>query len=198
VLAAALAARPEIAQLDHQLDQARYRIAAARAGRRPQVSLSGVAEYRAPNRNGEYGNFSDPGLKTYSLTALAEVTLPLLDGGLVDSRVAQQDAERIALEARRRDAGLAVEREVRQALSDWRVAAAEYASNEARIRWAREAVHLAQAAYKGGTGTATDVRDAEAALANAQADAARAVMDYWFARAELDHATGSSATGKER
>jgi outer membrane protein TolC len=78
------------------------------------------------------------------------------------------------------------------------VAAAERGATDARTRWAREALHLAEIAYREGTGPATDVRDAESALATAEADAARALMDYWSAQAELDHATGSTATGEGR
>src|SRR5206468_3370 len=59
VVAEALAARPEIASLDRQIEQARQQVAAARAGHRPQLALAGTAEYRAPNKNKEYANFSD-------------------------------------------------------------------------------------------------------------------------------------------
>ena len=197
-LADAIAARPEIAALDRQIEQARHQVVAARAGRRPQVSLAGTAEYRGPNKNRDYLDFDDPGLKTYNLSAALELGLPIFDGGLTSSRVSQRQAEQAALEARRRGAALTVEREVRQAFSDLRIAVVEWQSNEARLRSAREATRLAEAAYKGGTGTATDVRDAETALADARAEQARSLMDYWSARAALDHATGRLSTERER
>jgi len=197
-LAEAIAARPEIASIDRQIAQARHQVDAARAGRRPQLALAGTAEYRAPNQDRDYANFSDPGLKTYSLSAALELGLPIFDGGLTRARVSQRQAEQAGLEARRRAAVHAVDRDVRQALSDLRIAIVEWQSNEARLGSAREAMRLAEAAYKGGTGTATDVRDAETALANARAEQALSLMDYWSARAALDHATGRLSTEKER
>ena len=45
-----------------------------------------------------------------------------------------------------------------------------------------------EASSHGGTTTATDVRDAESALAEARADEAQTLMDYWIARAALARA----------
>jgi outer membrane protein TolC len=58
---------------------------------------------------------------------------------------------------------------------------------------ANEALRFAEEGYKGGTATAPDVRDAEASLADARAEEAQSLMDYWTARASLDHATGVAA-----
>jgi outer membrane protein len=197
-LASALASRPEIATLQRQIEASAQRLQAARAGHAPQIGLTGMVEYRGPNKNGDYADFTNPGLKTYDASAGVGLSLPLFDGGVVDARVAEQEAERRALEAHRRDLELAVRREVGQALSDFRVAVAVWGTNETRLSSAREALRLADAAYKEGTATGTDVRDAETALADARADEAQSLTDYWFARAELDHATGASLTGKER
>jgi outer membrane protein TolC len=61
------------------------------------------------------------------------------------------------------------------------------------VATAREALHVAEAGYRGGTANGTDVRDAETALADARADEAQSAMDYWTARASLDHAMGATA-----
>ena len=189
-LAQALAARPEIAVLDRQIEQAKHQTDAARAGKRPQVSLLGTAEYKGPNLEDQYVNVQDAGLKTYFLSAGVELSMPLFDGGLKNARVAQNEAQRTLLEARRRSLALAVERDLRQAYSNLRIATAEWESNESRLASAREALRLADAAYKGGTGTATDVRDAVTSLADARAEEARALLGDWSARAELAHAMG--------
>ncbi len=196
-MASALEARPEIAAVQRQIAATFERVDATRAERRPRVDLMGTAEYRAPNRFENYANFSDEGLKTYNLSAGVAMTMPLLDGGAVDARAGELRAQRAALEARRRGLVLEVRREVQHALSDLRVATAVWSSNEARISSAREALRLANAAYKEGTATGTDVRDAATALADARGEEAESLRDYWFARTELDHATGANVTRKE-
>jgi outer membrane protein TolC len=186
----ALAARPEIAALDHEIAQAREQAQAAHAEHLPQVSLSGTAEYRAPNKNEAWANFNDPGLKTYNLFAGVELTMPIFDGGVSGARVEQYQAQRGALEARRRAAALDVQLDVAQALSDLRVATVQWQTIESRLASAIEAMRLSEETYKGGTGTATDVLDAVTDLADARVAEAQALLGYWSARAELDHAMG--------
>lgn len=157
------------------------------------MNLSATAEYNGPNIESDYWDLTDPGLKTYKLFATLGASMPLFDGGLIRARLQQLLAQRTALVERRRDAELGVRREVEQALSDLRVALAVWPSDTTRVGASREALRLAEAGYKGGTGTATDVRDAEAALADARAEEAESLMDYWIARAALDHATGAAA-----
>ena len=82
-------------------------------------------------------------------------------------------------------------------MSDARVALTLWQSDSSRVAAAREALRLAEAGYKGGTVPATEVRDAESAVADARAEEAQSLMDYWSARAALDHAVGA-AIRKER
>jgi len=189
-LAQALAARPEIATLSHQIEQAHQQAVAAHAARLPQVNLSGTAEYRGPNKNDVFWDVNNPGLKTYNLFAGVAMSLPLFDGGLSSARVAQFEAQETGLEARRQTQMLQVQRELAGAFSDLRVAGVRWRTTESRLRSASEAVRLAEETYKGGTGTATDVLDAVTDLADARAQEAQALMGYWLARAELNHAMG--------
>jgi len=191
-VARALRERPEIASFDEALRESAARLAAARAGRRPQVNLSATAQYAAPNRNESYWNTEDPGLKTYRLFAAVGLTMPIFDGGRVGASVDAVAADASALAARREEAQLAVQREVERALGDARVALTLWQSDGSRVSAAREALRLANAGYKGGSVTGTQVRDAEAALADARAEEAQSLMDYWSARAALDHAVGAT------
>src|SRR5262249_9841791 len=147
---------------------------AAHAERLPQVSLSGTAEYRAPNKNEAWANFNDPGLKTYNLFAGVALSMPFLDGGVSGARVEQFQAQREALEARRRAETLDVQLDVAQALSDLRVATVQWQTVESRLASATEAVRLSEETYKGGTGSATDVLDAVSDLASARVAEAQA------------------------
>jgi outer membrane protein TolC len=186
----ALAARPEIASLDHQIAEAREQAQAAHAEHLPQVSLSGTAEYRAPNKNDAFFNFQDAGLKTYNLFAGVALSMPLLDGGVSGARVAQYQAQGEALQARRRGQMLTVQLDLAQALSDLRIATVQWQTVESRLASATEAVRLSEETYKGGAGAATDVIDAVSDLASARVAEAQALLGYWSARAELDHAMG--------
>jgi len=188
----ALHQRPELLVIDQALLENAQRVSAARAGRRPQVNLLATAQYLGPNRNEQYWNLDEPGLKTYRLFAGVGVSMPLFDGGLVDARAGQLVADREALAARRREAELEVRQEVERALSDARVALTLWQSDSSRVGAAHEALRISDAGYKGGTATGTDVRDAETALADARAQAAQSLMDYWNARAAFDHAIGAA------
>jgi outer membrane protein len=194
----ALGSRPEILALDHVIAEARERERAAQAGARPQIGLNGVAEYKGPNLRSQYFDFTDPGLKTYDLSASIALSLPLLDGGLVRSRVAGFQAQASAAMARRRDLELSVRREVEQAISALTTSIAVWRSDSSRVLEAQEALRLASAAYKGGTGTATDVRDAESRLVETEAEQARALSDIFAAHASLEYATGASVSQENR
>jgi len=193
----ALQSRPDLATVDEALRENTWRLAAARAGGRPQVTLTATVQYAGPNRDEDLWNLADPGLKTYRLFGGVGLSMPLFDGGLVRARVGELTADRAALEARRADSRLVIRREVEQALADARVALTLWQSDSSRVAAAREALRLADAGYKGGTVTGTEVRDAESALADARAEEAESLMDYWSAQAALEHAIGH-ASRRER
>ena len=189
-LQAALQRRPELAALDASIRESAQRAEAARAGKRPLIGLHASAQYTGPNKDGGYLEFSEPGLKTYGLAAGLSMSLPILDGGLTRARVAEQEAMGAEQEAKRRGVQSGVVKELAGAFSELRVARAVWQADSVRLTAAREGERLASEAYKGGSGTATDVRDAETALANAAAEEAEALADYWIANARLEHATG--------
>lgn len=189
--------RPELGQLDEAIREAGRRAEAARAGLRPQVGVNAVAEYRGPNLDGNYLNLADPGLKTYNLSAGLSVSLPLLDGGLARERVGEAEAMRAQQEALRRETTLAIRRELARAFSSLRVARAVWQADSVRLDAAREGLRLSSEAYKGGSGTATDVRDAETSMANSAAEEAQSLADYWTARAQVEHAAGVNLKTKE-
>ncbi|MGE5177997.1 MAG: TolC family protein [Bacteroidota bacterium] len=194
--AAALRNRPELRSYDEQLRENEQRTRAALAQRGPALGVSGTAQYLGPNRQEEYFNFQDPGLKTYNLWAGVDVSWPIFDGGLASARAGELRADHEAIAARRREAELDVRRNVDSSLSDLRVSLAIWQTDSSRVTAAREALHLAEAGYRGGTTTASQVRDAESALADARAQEAQSLLDTWSARAALERAIGpATSTG---
>jgi len=194
--ASALQNRAQLAAFDEQLRENEQRIRAARAARGPQLGLTGTAQYLGPNRQEEFFNTQDPGLKTYNLWAGVDVSYALFDGGLSSARAGELRADREALQARRHQVELEVRRDVERSLSDLRVSLAIWQSDSSRVTAAREALRLAEAGYRGGTSTASQVRDAESALADARAQEAQSLLDTWSARAALLRAAGpTTSTG---
>jgi outer membrane protein len=192
----AVHSRPELFAIDDSLREYEQRARAARAAGGLSLGLSGTAQYLGPNRNEDVLNFQDPGLKTYNLYAGVDLSLPIFDGGLASARAGQLEAQYRSIQAQRRQIELEVRDEVEGALSELRVALAEWRSDSSRVTAAREALRIAEAGYRGGTTTASQVRDAESALAEARAEEAQSLMDTWSAEAALTHATGpASATG---
>jgi outer membrane protein len=187
----ALHSRPELAAADQALLENSWRLEAARAASKPEVNLNGTAQYLGPNRFEDWWDVNDPGLKTYRFFAGFGLSMPLYDGGLIRARVGEVAADRFALTARREDLALSIRREVEQALSDARLAFTLWQSDSSNVSASREALRTAAAGYKGGVATGTDVRTAEAALADARAQEAQSLMDFWIARAALDRATGT-------
>jgi outer membrane protein TolC len=186
----ALQARPELASLDESLRENASKLEAARDARHPQLNLSATAEYLGPNLEEQWWNTDVPGLRTYKLYTTLGLSMPLYDAGLVRARAGEVAADRAGLAARREDQALTVRREVEQAVSDVQVAYTLWQSDSSRVAAAGEALRIAEAGYKGGTVTGADVRAAEAGLADARAEEAQSLMDYWTARASLQHATG--------
>lgn len=192
--ATALHHRPQLAAFDEQIRENEFRTRAAEAGRGPQLGILGTAQYLGPNRNEEFLNFQDPGLKTYNLWAGVDFSLSLFNGGLYAARAGQLRADREAIQARRRQAELEVRRDVESALGDLRASLANWQSDSSRVTVAREALRLAEVGYRGGTTTASQVRDAESALADARAQEAQSLLDTWSARAALERAVGPETT----
>jgi outer membrane protein TolC len=188
----ALRDRPELQSIDEALRESELREAAARAALKPQLNLDATAQYLGPNRDEDWWNPNDAGLRTHKFFAGVGLSMPIYDAGLNRARVGQVAFDRVALEARRREIANGVRREVEQAVSDLRVAQTEWQSDSGRVVTAREALRIAEAGYKGGSNGATDVRDAESALADARAAEAQSSMNYWIARAAFDRATGAA------
>jgi len=194
----AVHSRPELFAADESLRENEHKIRAARAARGLSLGLVGTAQYLGPNREEDFLNFQDPGLKTYNLYGGIDLNLPIFDGGLASARAGELEADRVSIQARRRQAELEVRRDVERTLSDLRVAHATWQSDTSSVTAAREALRIAEAGYRGGTTTASQVRDAESALADARAQEAQSLMDTWSAEAELSHAIGPASPTGER
>jgi outer membrane protein len=175
--------RPDIRAASTVVDAAQQGIKLARRGLDPIFSVGAVASYlpttsfQAPRRN--------------TAAAMANVTIPLYDGGATRDRVQEaglaMDTARDLLNQRRRDAALAV----RQAYQDVQSTAAEIDSANTAYRESVEARKLAQLRYEAQVGTSLEVTDAQSALVAAETSQVNAVYDYLLAKAALENAIGA-------
>lgn len=121
-----------------------------------------------------------------------QFNLPLYQGGYVDSRVRQTEAERVQAaaeqEALQRDIDLRVHREYRRVTEgELRIRALEQAQASAQ-----RALESARRSQEAGLRSVIDVLNAQQRAAGAERDIARARYDYLLARLRLQVLAGES------
>jgi outer membrane protein len=185
---------PSLAQSRAEADAAGARLAQARAGRLPSLTLSGAAGTGTTDLGGFFGfGRSD----VHPTAAALELRQPLFSGGAVgaaidraregrDAALAQVGGAKALLAAQAADAYVAV-------LSAQDV----LALHEAQVRQMDEIASQAQLRFKGGESVRTDLDQAQARLAEARAGLARAKGDVARARAHFVSVVGVEADGLE-
>ncbi|MCS6777964.1 MAG: TolC family protein [Chloroherpetonaceae bacterium] len=187
----ALALRPEIMQADANIAAAKKGIVLARRSVLPSFGLSWNLNY-APDTAG----FA-PIITTWQ--AVAQVTIPLYDGGLARARSRQARADVATAETNRRAVVDQIVLEVRQAYLNLLQARDRVAVANQALAQAQEAFRLARVRYEAGVTAVAGVSpqielsDAQTALVQAQSNQINALYDYNNARARLDRAVGRYA-----
>ncbi len=178
--------RPERRAFEIRMQGADERQAAAKAGRRPTITVGAGDDFSKPNpaifpRTDEWQNTWDVGV---------DLNWSLWDGGRVGSEVAVAVANRRAVEAGLREFDAMLDSDVRQRRLDLESALAGIASAEDGVRSATEARRVLAERYSAGISTNTDALDAQSALMQAELDRTRAIADARLAAARLDRALG--------
>lgn len=166
------------------------RVDAAKAGSWPVVNLVGSYGVRgAPSPE-------DEGKDTKSEEGVGAVgialTVPLFEAGRTAALVRQERAALAAAQERLRKLELQIRREVETAALNVRSGIARIEATRASIAQAQESLRIERMRYDLGSGSMTDVLDAQSALLQAQTNFARAVADYRIALASLKLATGEN------
>jgi outer membrane protein len=181
-IALAQRANPGLAQAKAQADGADARLAQARAGRLPSLTLAGEAGQGTTDLGGFFG-FGRADVSPRG--AALELRQPLFTGGAVsaaidraregrDAALAQVGGAKALLAAQAADAYVAV------------LSAREILSlNEAQVRQMGEIAGQAELRFKGGETPRTDLAQAQARLAEARAGLARARGDVARSRAHF-------------
>jgi len=183
---AARQGRAERQAIEKRVAAAAARGAAAAAGDRPVVALSGGYDYSRPNprifpRAAEWNGSWDVGVN---------VSWSLWDGGRVRANVAEADASRRAAEQRLQEFDTLLDLEVRQRALDVESANAAIGVAADAVRSAAEARRVVTERFSAGLTTNTEVLDAQVALLQAELDRTRAIAAARLAAARLERALG--------
>jgi outer membrane protein len=186
LIAAAEAARPEIAALRGRIAANRASAEAVRAARRPQANLAAGYDYANPNTRILP---LEARWKT-SWSVGATVSLSLFDGGRAAAAAAQIDAQADALGHRLEDLERRVRLEVAQRRLELATARQAAAVADRNLDSARENVRVAHDRYHEGVIPSSELLDAETALLRAGLDRANALTQVRVALANFDRALG--------
>jgi outer membrane protein TolC len=181
LVAAARAARPELAALDMAAVALAAHANAARAARRPQLALRGGYAYL----ENAFLNRED-----FWFVALG-VRVNVFDGGRSHHASAALDRQSAAVTDERRDRASEIELEVHRSWQDLVTARARIDIAASAVHQADENLRVVRDRYRNGEGTNTEVLDAEAlrALSASNFDTAR--YDARLAELTLARAIGA-------
>ena len=179
-LAEALAARPEVAELRARLEAQEGVLRAARGGYYPRLDAQASFSYAGIDLTELVWNWS----------LGIGLSVPLFAFLSSAHQVEEALAQRAILEANQETLALSVRMEVEQALASVADAGARLRPVGAAVDTAREALKLAEGRYEAGTGNQVELLDAQAALANAEANQIRARYDLALAWTALRRALG--------
>lgn len=168
---------PQIRQAEYAQQSSRSRLAAARAERMPNLSLTGTVSSSGRAEPFERDDFGR------GVTAGATLTVPLFTGGLTSSRVRaaaeRNNADRIGVEVARRS----VMQSLTQAWNQHLASKANIASTEQQVKAARIAAEGTRQEQQVGLRTTLDVLNAEQELRQAELSQVSARRDEFVAAA---------------
>ncbi len=199
----ALDRRPDYRAARDRVEAQARRVDVARAGHSPNVNLVGSYGYRG---TGVVGAFDDRALPVPPVKSPngqnrgpwydedgqvgVVLTLPLFEGGRITAKVKEEWAALAAAQERLRKLNLQVRQEVEIAVLDVRSSSERVKATEKAIEQARESLRIEILKYSLGSGSITDVLDAQAALLQTETNYYRALSDFRTAIARLKLAVG--------
>jgi outer membrane protein TolC len=186
----ALAARPEIHELDYQRQMAGEMLKVAQSAYWPTLAVGGAVNWWADALNLRKNTWQS----FYAVNLV--LSLPVLNVMETRARVAQSRSALKELEWTRKGLTETVKAEVRQAILNYGQARESLLSQEKNVEQALEAVRIAELNYGEGVATSLDVTTARVALSQARTNLAQALYDCVMSQAEFERAIGRGWPGK--
>ncbi|MHB1799243.1 MAG: TolC family protein [Vulcanimicrobiaceae bacterium] len=176
-----LRASPMLAAAQSATEAAAASERSARRAQLPQLALTGGWDHNAIQ-------FDRRAVDTWQVMLVLK--LNLWSGGAQRAQIAAARAahEEAADKTRQTELGLIAARV--SAVTAWHAQSKAYLAANAGLEAARESARIERDRFKVGLGSATDLIDAEAALAQAQAAVANALAAWWEADDALRYAYG--------
>lgn len=185
-LATARANRPELQRVAKLTNAGEERVTVARAGSLPTVDLvGGYSIARGPFSPG-WSSRRD------GLSAGVQAQWNVFDGRATAGRVAQAKSQLAQTKLTLDEATLAIEVEVRRALSSLQEAWDLVEASRKVVEQAAEALRLANVRYGAGTATQLDVLTSQVALTQARLNQLQAYYGYNVALAAMRKAVGQA------
>lgn len=178
-----LAQRPELKSAALALRSSDQTIRGVRSELLPR--LDAIASVGAVNPSGVIQNS-----KNYAVGVV--VSFPLYTGGLVEGRLAEENQRREAVLAQEQELQEAVKLQVAHAWLDVQTRSAQVAAASGQVRSAESSVQLASERYRLQLNSLVELTEAEAVATRARAQLVNARFDLVTAHAVLDWATGET------
>lgn len=178
--------RPELRALSFRFEAAQARQAAAAAGRRPTIAMTGGFDFAKPNPR----IFPREDIWQTSWDLGVNVSWNFLDGGRTRAETAEAMAAARAVEERQKDLDTIVAADVRQRVLDLRSSQAAVRAAETGVKAAAEARRVLGERFAVGVATTTDVLVAQEQLVTAELARTRALASVRLAEARLQRAVG--------
>ena len=177
----AMAHRPDVVQVDYNIDIAKQGVKVAESGKLPTVAFSA---------NQGWSDSTFPGTKDSGWSVSLMTTWTPFDSGVTNAKIKQSDASltKAKLEAQQAKDGYQLE--VRQYYLSMNEADKRIGTSQVAVDNAQEDYKIAEVRYSAGVGTNTDVIDAQVALATAKTNYIQAMYDYNTSKANLNKAMG--------
>ncbi|HEY5552863.1 MAG TPA: TolC family protein, partial [Opitutaceae bacterium] len=183
-LETARANRPELLRLAAVIDAQDANVRFSRSGYLPDLALVGGYGLRKSNFSESFADSLD------GWTIGLQSSWAIFDGKRTAGQVAQARSQLAQSELQLDEFGLAVEVEVRRALSAFQEAGELVDAAEKVVEQAHEALRLANSRYGAGTATQLDVLTTQVSLVRAQLNKLQAVYNYNVSVARVRQAAG--------
>lgn len=185
----ALGARPDLRQLELQVEAENEMVFAARAERFPVLLAFGRLETQTAF-NDEV-DFSDAEWPVSSSVGL-QLSMPIFTGFRISARVEQAKISRLQAMTRYADLKANIRAEVEMRMSQFLEAKKRIEVQSKTISVAERNYRISQLRFREGIGSRLELNDAELQLNKAKTNYLQAIYDYLVASVQLDRALGRS------
>ncbi|HWR16047.1 MAG TPA: TolC family protein [Terriglobales bacterium] len=178
----ALRDRPDFASAQARVRAAEYTQNAARSERLPRLGVSGDYGVIGPNLGNSHGTFS----------AAAAITVPIYQGGRIQSDIQQADATLKLRQAEADDLRGRIEYEVRAAFLDVASAAELVRVGQSTLELANQTLAQAQDRFRAGVTNNIEVVQAQESVANSNEAFISSTLQFNLAKLALARSLGTA------